>query len=489
MVKDTERNRKSYPPELIMKSMLLMANGVPSSKVKANIIAVLAGTESHTTHTKLTTHKSTRLQESATSSTSSSPFHVWSAAEVTERYHWPDETTQRKYVCTHTPIHLCTYAPHARPPILPRWRFGMTHVCQVHIGMALTKAAVDKQQILTGDGTPVNGKHVECFVITTEDVKIAMLPWVQAGKGSELSANNTVKMIDACQRAYNTWYKKCPDKTGLPPPVKLGSLILNVAGTVNDHAANESARVGFLRKIKSRVAVELGDTSHGDIDLVDFYCNTHKGMLLAKALRKADHDFFSSLFPERDKGEFRTSNLLDTFEIQLSKMFGHHTTAYAFGNGVDKFPAWMKKKYPDRWRGIKRLVGNRAQIFLENAVIMYYMCSFYLEYTDFVLREAKEGNALHRRLDEKLRSAEMIAGLHLHTRHMSHARHVQVVTKSISHIHIPRSQSAGNCFYSNSATTAGCDEIQQVRWWQSSQAGTHGVNLAVSVESGPRHGA
>ena len=33
----------------------------------------------------------------------------------------------------------------------------------------------------------------------------------------------------------------------------------------------------------------------------------------------------------------------------------------------------MEQKYPDRWRGIKRLVGNRAQIFLENAVIMYYM--------------------------------------------------------------------------------------------------------------------
>lgn len=81
----------------------------------------------------------------------------------------------------------------------------------------------------------------------------------------------------------------------------------------------------------------------------------------------------------------------------------------------------MESKYPDRWRGIKRLVGNRAQIFLENAVIMYYMSSFYLEYTTYVLHEVKEGNALHRRLDEKLRSAEVIASTYnnkwVHRRH------------------------------------------------------------------------
>ena len=134
-------------------------------------------------------------------------------------------------------------------------------------------------------------------------------------------------------------------------------------------------------------------------------------MLLSKALRKADHDFLTTLCPERDKGEFRTSNLLDTFEMQLAKMFSHHTTAYAFGHGVEKFPAWMKKTYPDRWRGFKRLVGNRAQIFLENAVTMYYMAAYYREYCDFVLRKVQGGNALHRRLDAKLRSAEMIAGL------------------------------------------------------------------------------
>ena len=98
------------------------------------------------------------------------------------------------------------------------------------------------------------------------------------------------------------------------------------------------------------------------------------------------------------------------FEIQLSKMFGHHADSYAFGNGVDTFPAWMKETHGDRWRGFKRLVGNRAQIFLENAVAMYYMAEYYREYCQFVLEKAKKGNRLHQRVDEKLRSAEMMAG-------------------------------------------------------------------------------
>ena len=113
-------------------------------------------------------------------------------------------------------------------------------------------------KVLTGDGTPVNGKHVEGFVITTNDVNIAMIPWVQAGKTSSLSAENTVKMIDRCQRAYNNFYNDCKDKEGLPVPVMQGSLILNVEGSISDMAPNEKARVKFISKIKERVGKELG---------------------------------------------------------------------------------------------------------------------------------------------------------------------------------------------------------------------------------------
>lgn len=117
---------------------------------------------------------------------------------------------------------------------------------------------------------------------------------------------------------------------------------------------NEMGRIINLHMYphtKKRVALELRATSDPDMEIISFYCNTHKGMLLAKALRQADHAFLSTICPERDVGEFRTSNLLDMFEIQLSKMFGHHTKSYAFGNGVDTFPAWMADRYPDCWRG------------------------------------------------------------------------------------------------------------------------------------------
>ena len=128
-------------------------------------------------------------------------------------------------------------------------------------------------------------------------------------------------MTHRCQREYNTFYKECKDKTGLPIPVTQGSLILNVAASVNDHAPNESKRVEFISKIKARIATELGVTY---TEIVSFFCNTHKAMLLAKALRQADHDYLSTICPDRDLGEFRTSNLIDMFCLQLAKMCVSH---------------------------------------------------------------------------------------------------------------------------------------------------------------------
>ena len=88
-------------------------------------------------------------------------------------------------------------------------------------------------------------------------------------------------------------------------------------------------------------------------------------------------------------------------------------------------------QHADRWRGFKRLVGNRAQIFLENAVTMYYMSTYYLQYCDYVLRQVKEGNSLHRRLDEKLRCSEMVAGLRARAIAFIHIQQpLRVATKS-----------------------------------------------------------
>lgn len=111
--------------------------------------------------------------------------------------------------------------------------------------------------------------------------------------------------------------------------------------------------------------------------------------------------------------EFRTNNLLDMAQHQCHKMFGHVLNeVYAFGSGVDKFPEWMRRQENgDKWRGIKRLVGNRSAIYLENAVIMFYMADHYRVYCRYVLKHLKRGNALHKRLLAKLESTEMLAGL------------------------------------------------------------------------------
>ena len=224
---------------------------------------------------------------------------------------------------------------------------------------------------------------MECFVITVDDVKIAMLPWVQAGKTSQLSAENTVKMIDRCQRVYNNFYKICKDKEGLPTPVTQGTLILNVAATVNDHASNEKCRVEFISKIRERVAAELDLTDELEGNpLVSFYCNTHKvvttscstadgypqtvpvafsfaltlrlcwwrkryarltmtSCLTSVPIATLESSGHPHLHPSYSLSRahssappfaLRSSNLLDTFQIQLAKMFGHHKDAYAFGN-------------------------------------------------------------------------------------------------------------------------------------------------------------
>ena len=205
-----------------------------------------------------------------------------------------------------------------------RWRYGMAHLCMVQIGMLLTAAATDRKQVLVGDGTPVEGKHVENFVINTSQGEVCMIPWVQAGKTSKLSAQNYALRLKESQLAYNEFYAACEDHQGLPEPVELGSFLFNIASALNDHAANETARNVELSKIKKELA-ECSET--GNVDgkgdaLKQFYCSHHKLMLWAKAIRQADHKFVTELAPDRDSTirEFRTSNVLDMLQLQV-KLF------------------------------------------------------------------------------------------------------------------------------------------------------------------------
>ena len=47
----------------------------------------------------------------------------------------------------------------------------------------------------------------------------------------------------------------------------------------------------------------------------------------------------------------------------------------------------MKEKYPGKWVGMDRLVGNRSLIYNRNAMVMYYMMPFYLEYIEYRVKQ------------------------------------------------------------------------------------------------------
>lgn len=213
--------------------------------------------------------------------------------------------------------------------------------------------------------------------------------------------------------------------TALPKPLKQGALLLCLAAACNDHAANEHAKVRHISKLKVDRAKELradweqlGFHSVEEFDmyashpLFGFFCSNHKCMLLAKYLRETDHLWLVTEMPsERDSGEFKTSNFADMLQLQLSKLFGHTKLPYAFGHGVLKFRAWMEDNYAYEWRGIKRLVGNRANIFLENAVVMYYMAQYYHEYCNWIVEEARAASKLHTRIAPKLRNPKIMAAM------------------------------------------------------------------------------
>ena len=87
-----------------------------------------------------------------------------------------------------------------------KWRETVPYMCLVQCGMSLTAVASKAGWTLLQDGSPIMGRHVEAFVITAKDVKISMLPWVQADKAGATGASGTRSMLERAQKAYPTFY-------------------------------------------------------------------------------------------------------------------------------------------------------------------------------------------------------------------------------------------------------------------------------------------
>ena len=203
------------------------------------------------------------------------------------------------------------------------------------------------------------GRHVEAFVITAKNVKISMLPWVQADKAGATGASGTRSMLERAQKAYATFYFDLDvrDRGGLPLPLPPGSLLTCVENVQSDNAVNESKREDVLEEM-------IGHS------LNRAKCLHHNIMLMAKSLRKDDHACLSGVLgnaKDSDSG-IRTNNIVDSLQFQLGKLFGHHPSSYVFGDGDTDFPQWMRENQTDRWKGMWTV---RASNIIKNARVQH----------------------------------------------------------------------------------------------------------------------
>ena len=124
-------------------------------------------------------------------------------------------------------------------------------------------------------------------------------------------------------------------------------------------------------------------------------CGHHQIGLFATAVQKVDSDLFvSRVGRDLDKhiNEFKTDNVIDMAQRQLALLFGHHSGAYTFGNGVIAFPTWFRKEYPEmKLYKMDRQVGNRHGILLKNAMVHYAMFDVYLQWCTYMKHDVKGG--------------------------------------------------------------------------------------------------
>ena len=221
-----------------------------------------------------------------------------------------------------------------------RWmrkvRFAVAHVCLVHVGMELTRNA-HKVWTATQDGSPIKGHHAEAYVIQAENMILRALPWIQSDKTSVKSANGFCDSFLAAQAAYSLFYDAVPpaERSNLPKPKPLGSLISSVGVFMSDNANNETKREDLVSKMIGK-------------EVLRCKCLHHNIMLMCKDIRKADNDVMkASLGEQRDTviREFGTSNILDSVQYQLGKLFGHHPNSYVFGDGAVDFPKYMQDNH------------------------------------------------------------------------------------------------------------------------------------------------
>ena len=226
---------------------------------------------------------------------------------------------------------------------------------------------------------------------------------MQEDKRSQTSANGFKGAILHALTAYRVFYDACSkrgDCDGLPAPKNLEDILYEIRVLMSDNANNEGGREKVIQGWVGR-------------ELQRVKCLHHTLMLACKDVRKSCHRVTTgSIGKERDRkiGEFSTKNVVDSFQLQLGKEFGH-LNPYAFGHGSIDFPTWMDKHHEGKYIGMDRIVGNRSMVFLRNALVHNAMVPYYLEFLDFIITDVDEYNRLQIRTATKIGCAEVCAAI------------------------------------------------------------------------------
>jgi hypothetical protein len=174
----------------------------------------------------------------------------------------------------------------------------------------------------------------------------------------------------------------------------------------SDHAAAQKKMLRLIEEeLRRRRKVTLGDADNLLTDiLLAAFCWDHKRTNMAGAAEAGDQEWLIKVLGAvKDPGEWGQS-ILTAVLRQAAKVFGHRANAYEFGHGVKDFPAWLKITAKNfHYAGMLTIVGNRNDVYFENAMVVSYMADKYVEYL-FYLRTAKKDG--HNKLE-----AQLIKGL------------------------------------------------------------------------------
>jgi hypothetical protein len=182
-----------------------------------------------------------------------------------------------------------------------------------------------------------------------------------------------------------------------------------------DHAATQKKMFRLVEEeLQRRRALTVADQGNllGDVMLAAF-CWDHKRTNTAGATEKGDQDYLASVLGNvKDPGEWGNSSVTAALRIS-GKAFGHRENAYVYGHGVKDFPHWIKVSHPTfHWAGLLTIVGNRNDVYFENAMVAIYMANKYAEYLFYLRTAKKDGlNKLEAQLLKMLACQQVLTAL------------------------------------------------------------------------------